>query len=202
MRLYAGCLSEGQIRALVREQSGMTLDSPLAESSVSVASGAELAAKAGVHSAAAVSGAGTVSVTGEAVFGADDWSAFTGSVTGDGYLAVRAKVPAAVTISGSTRVLVGGTIATDLAGSNLPLITGVGSVKVADAGVVQITNAPTAYSTASKSFVLARGSSITAPADWSGWSVSPSHADVPYAFSAAGGVFKLTVKGGIVIIFR
>ena len=202
MRLYAGCLSEGQIRALVREQSGMALDSPLAESSVSVASGAELAAKAGVHSAAAVSGAGTVSVTGEAVFGADDWSAFTGSVTGDGYLAVRAKVPAAATVSGSTRVLVGGTIATDLAGSNLPLITGVGSVKVADAGVVQITNAPTAYSTASKTFVLARGSSVSAPAEWSGWSVSPSNEDVPYAFSAAGGVFKLTVKGGIVIIFR
>ena len=79
---------------------------------------------------------------------------------------------------------------------------GDGTVKVADAGVVQITNAPTAYSTASKTFVLARGSSITAPADWSGWSVSPSSEDVSYAFSAAGGVFKLTVKGGIVIIFR
>ena len=96
----------------------------------------------------------------------------------------------------------GGKIATDLAGANLPLITGVGSVKVADEGVVQITNAPTAYSTASKTFVLARGSSVTAPADWSGWSVSPSHEDVPYAFSAVGDVFKLTVKGGIMIIFR
>ena len=202
MRLYAGCLSEGQIRALVREQSGMTLDSPLAESSVSVASGAELAAKAGVHSAAVVSGAGTVSVTGEAVFGADDWSAFTGSVTGDGWLAVRAKVPAAVTVSGSTRVLVGGMIATDLAGSNLPLITGVGSVKVADAGVVQITNAPTAYSTASKTFVLARGSSVTAPADWSGWTVEPSSPEVSYSFKAADGVFKLTVKGGLTVIIR
>ena len=115
---------------------------------------------------------------------------------------MRVKVPSAFSISSSTHVLVGGTIATDLAGSNLPLITGVGSVKVADAGVVQITNAPTAYSTASKTFVLARGSSVTAPADWSDWSVSPSHADVPYAFSVAGGVFKLTVKGGIVIILR
>ena len=202
MRLYAGCLNEGQIRALAREQSGMALDSPLAETSVSVASGAELAVRDGTHAAGAVTGAGTVSIDGPAVFGADDWSAFTGSVTGAGWLSVRAKVPSAVSISPSTHVLVGGTIATDLAGSNLPLITGVGSVKVADAGVVQITNAPTAYSTASKSFVLARGSSITAPSDWSGWSVSPSHADVPYAFSAAGGVFKLTVKGGIVIIFR
>ena len=202
MRLYAGCLSEGQIRALVREQAGMQLDSPLAESSVSVSSGAELSAKDGIHTAAAVTGAGTVSIDGPAVFGADDWSAFTGSVTGDGYLAVRAKVPSAVSISSSTHVLVGGTIATDLAGSNLPLITGVSTVKVADAGVVQITNAPTAYSTASKTFVLARASSVTAPADWLGWSVSPSSEDVSYAFSAAGGVFKLTVKGGIVIIFR
>ena len=96
----------------------------------------------------------------------------------------------------------GGTIATEVAGYNLPLISCVGTVKVAEAGVVQITNAPTAYSTASKTFVLARGSSVTAPADWSGWSVSPSNEDVPYSFSAAGGVFKLTVKGGIVIIFR
>ena len=136
------------------------------------------------------------------MFGADDWSAFTGSVTGDGYLSVRTKMPAAMTVSGSTRVLVGGTIATDLAGSNLPLIASVGTVKVADAGVVQITNAPTAYSTASKTYVLARGSSVTAPADWSGWTVEPSNEDVPYEFSATGGVFKLTVKGGIVIIFR
>ena len=202
MRLYAGCLSEGQIRALAREQSGMALDSPLAESSVSVASGAELAVRDGTHAAGAVSGAGTVSIDEPAVFGADDWSAFTGSVTGAGWLSVRAKVPSAVSISSSTHVLVGGTIATDLAGSNLPLITGVGSVKVADAGVVQITNAPTAYLTASKTFVLARGSSVTAPADWSGWTVSPSDPDVPYEFSAAGGVFRLTVKGGVVIIFR
>ena len=50
---------------------------------------------------------------------------------------MRVKVPSAFSISSSTHVLVGGTIATDLAGSNLPLITGVGSVKVADAGVLR-----------------------------------------------------------------
>jgi hypothetical protein len=123
-------------------------------------------------------------------------------VTGDGYLAVRAKVPAAATVSGSTRVLVGGTIATDLAGSNLPLITGVGSVKVADAGVVQITNAPSAFSTMSKTWVIARAGAFTAPADWSGWTVEPSSPEVSYSFKAADGVFKLTVKGGLTIIIR
>ena len=202
MRLYAGCLSEGQIRALVREQAGMVLDSPLVRSSVSVSSGATLSVKDGQHVASAVTGAGTVTIGGQALFGADNWTFFTGSISGDGTLLVNARVPSAASISSSTHVLVGGTIATDLAGSNLPLISGVGTVKVADAGVVQITNAPTAYSTASKTFVLACANTVNAPADWSGWSVSPSNEDVSYAFSAAGGVFKLTVKGGIVIIFR
>ena len=63
---------------------------------------------------------------------------------------------------------------------------GDGTVKVADAGVVQITNAPTAYSTASKTFVLVRANTVNAPADWSVWSVSPFNEDVSYAFSAAG----------------
>ena len=62
MRLYAGCLSEGQIRALVRDQSGMVLDSPLVRSSVSVSSGATLSVKDGQHAAAAVAGAGTVTI--------------------------------------------------------------------------------------------------------------------------------------------
>ena len=136
------------------------------------------------------------------MFGADDWSAFTGSVTGDGYLAVRAKVPSAVSISSSTHVLVGGTIATDLAGFNMPLVTGVGSVKIADAGVVQITNAPSAFMTASKSFVLARATSIIEPTDWSGWTVSPSNPDVPYAFKVSNGAFRLTIAGSLMIIFR
>ena len=110
--------------------------------------------------------------------------------------------PRTATVSGSTRVLVGGTIATDLAGSNMPLISGVGTVKIADAGVVQITNAPTVYATAAKSWVIARATTITASADWSGWTVEPSDPDVPYSFKADNGVFRLTVQGGLTIIIR
>lgn len=202
MRVYAGCLSEGQVRALAREQSGLTLDSPLAQSSVSVFSGAKLEVKAGTHSAATVSGTGTVTIDDAGTFGADDWSAFTGSVDGDGWLSVHAPVPSSVSVSPDTRILVGGTISTDLRGSNLPLISCSGAVTVADSGVVQVTDAASAYSTAGKTYVIARGGEFTAPSDWSGWTVSPSDPDVNYSFKASDGVFKLMVKGGLTVIIR
>ena len=47
-----------------------------------------------------------------------------------------------------------------------------------------------------------RAASITAPADWSGWTVSPSDPDIPYSFKVADGVFRLSIANGLALIFR
>lgn len=194
IRVYDRLLSPAQVKAVVYEQANVQPNG-LAQTAVKLAAGTTLEAKDGSLSAAAVSGAGEVKISAEATFGAADWTGFTGSVTGAGRLALSSKLPAGVTVAETVEPCIAGAV-TDAAGTGLPLVETAGAVRIAATGVVRVTDVSKGADLAGKSFVLARAGSFLAPLDFSGWTVEPADAQVPYEFFVRGNEFRLKVKGG------
>ena len=194
IRVYDRLLSPAQVKAVVYEQANVQPNG-LAQTAVKLASGASLEAKDGSLAAAAVSGAGEVKIAATATFGAADWTGFTGSVTGNGRLALSSRLPAGVSVASTVEQCIAGAV-TDAAGTGLPLVETAGAVRIAATGVVRVTDVAKGADLAGKSFVLARAGSFLAPLDFSGWTVEPADAQVPYEFFVRGNEFRLKVKGG------
>lgn len=193
LRIYRELLTPSQVQALVYEQAGVT-PAPLVRAKVSLADATTLRAKGGDQLAAAVAGSGDVQIDGSATFGAHDWSGFSGTVRGEGALALFAKLPSGVTAL--TDFMIAGAV-TDADGAGLPVANAPDkTVRIAASGVVKVTDAAKARDVAGRTFVLARAASFDAPADFSGWTVEPSDAEHPAVFSLRNGEFRVKIKGG------
>ena len=131
-------------------------------------------AQGGVNEVAALSGAGTVAVSGGARFGAADLSGFTGKVTGEGRLLYAgAALPSGATVESNVDVASLSLRLAD-AGTSAPLLTTAGKVIVANSGVCTISGVETVSQLDGKTWAIAQGTAIETPDDFSGWTVEPT----------------------------
>ena len=139
-------LNAAQVKRLVLEQAGATA-SPFAASDVTVAENATLAVKDGDHMAKSVAGAGEVAIAPYGTFAADDWSGFTGTVSGTGCLKVSAPLPSGVTVT-------------------------VDRIQLAASGEVDLGAEP-----APGKYLVVPGAHVTAPDGLAGWTVKGLDSD-------------------------
>lgn len=174
VKIYDVALNENQIRLAIRAELTPGSNVLPKTADVTVDAGAKLAAKGGVNEVAALSGAGTVDVSSGARFGATDLSGFTGTVAGAGRLLYSgAALSADVTVESNVDVSELSLRLAD-AGTSAPLLTTAGKVIVADAGVCTISGAADAADLDGKTWAIAKGASVEAPDDFSGWTVEPT----------------------------
>ena len=85
-------LSETEIKRLVLEQAGLT-GAPLADAAVSVAKDATLKVGVGEYALSSLSGAGEVNLDPYATLAVEDWTGFTGALSGTGAVRVSKPMP-------------------------------------------------------------------------------------------------------------
>lgn len=184
-------LSDAEVKRLVREQAGATA-SPFVTSDVTVAEDATLAVKDGDHSVKSVSGAGEVAIGPYGTLVAGDWTGFTGSVGGEGYLVIDGATAPSGTVSAN--VLVKG-FASTLAGiGGAPLVMTSGRVEIAGTGTIRIADAASGAALNGGIWPIAAGGSYSIPADLSGWTVEPQP-EKSWGFTVRDGRLCVRVKG-------
>lgn len=201
MRIYNEALTCGQVEELARRVRGSMRAQEAevlpAASPVVVDAGATLAAM-GLkdHAVGALRGAGTVDVRGGASFRAADYSAFTGTISGTGFLrlADAVRVPSTATVTADVRIDAP-LLARANAGTATPFVTTSGRVVVPSTGTIRVSDATQGGQLAGKRWALAAGSSFVVPTDLSGWTVEPAP-DKDWEFKTVNGTLYFAVKGG------
>jgi hypothetical protein len=206
LRVYDCALEPDEVVRLARTfryGDGTDADDPVlsADSPVTVDAGATLEATDGDHAAKSVSGAGKISILGTATFAAEDWSGFTGTVSGNGALLVQKgqTVPLAAVNVTADAMFEDDTVVLSRASAATPLVKTSGRVILPNAGTLKLADSSKPGAWLGKTFVIAEGASYEGPTDIAGWSFEPeAEAGKPIcgAIKFVGGKLILQTQGG------
>ena len=202
VKVYDVALSAGQVRLAMRAEMNPGSAVLPKSAEVTVDAGATLETRGGVNEVAALAGAGTVDVGLSSRFAAADYSGFAGKITGKGALRYTgAAMPSGVTVESDVEIA---TLALKLsdAGSATPLLTTPGKVALAASGSCAIEGWKKASDLDGLEWAIAKGSSVSLPADFSGWTLDPAPT-LGYKFLVRGDTLYLKVKApGLMILIR
>ena len=206
LRIYDRALEADEVSRLARTfryGDGTTVDDQVLspDSPVVVDAGATLEATDGDHVAMSVSGAGAVNILLTATFAADDWSGFTGTVSGDGALLVRKgqTVPLPIASVTADAGFEDNTVVLDRATAAIPRVRASGRVLLPDTGTLKLADASTPGAWFGKTFVIAECGSYEGPSDTTGWTFDPAaEAGKPIQgeFKVIDGRLLLQTQGG------
>lgn len=188
LAIWNVALTPEQIREHLRNVVGVASKESVlpATSPVTIEEGARLLVRTGSQTAKSVNGAGKIEIFGGASFAADSWDGFTGTIAGVGELIMN----------GSARIGEGATIATPVtissikvdakAENNLPMVTNVKRVKIADTGSFTIENVN--RQPYKKRYELARNiEECELPKETSGWKLYPELPAIKFEFEFSNG---------------
>jgi len=179
LRIYDTALTAGEVHRMAQtyrhEDAGLTPATEVipATSDVTVESGAKLRVRESAHAVKSLSGAGEAVIDGSATLVPGDMASFTGAVTGYGVLRLAGGVSAKTATSVTADVEIP-SVVTDVAGSNLPLVSTTGKVTLPSSGTIEFSGSPRAGQIQGKTYVLAEAGSFDVPETLADWTITPS----------------------------
>lgn len=209
LRIYDVALDPYQVQALGRSlETGKVGPVIPATSPVTVAAGACLRTGIGeMHTVKSVAGAGEVNVLGRLLV--DDWSAFTGTVSGWGQLILGrngGNVPVAAADNTANVIFEDDVVALSAANRTTPRVRTRGQVKLPATGTLKLVDANArAGSWFGQRLKIAECASYSGPTNTVGWTFDPAvdERDVAGKFFLQDGILYLKTRGeGTVLVFR